>query len=78
MLQTKKLSAGKARLECKFKNAAHDGKSHEIQLKGDWFDRSAEMTLDGIPIGRISRSFVNMREMMFDKQTYLLSIAGPP
>jgi len=73
---TKKLSVGKAKLECKFENRANDGRKLEMQLRGDWFDRSAEITLDGVPVARIARSFFNMREMMSDKQTYYLSVAA--
>jgi len=74
---SKKFSIGsKGKLECKFENLAHDGRKLELQLRGDWFDRSAEITLDGVPVGRIARSFMNMREVLSDKQTYYLSVAA--
>jgi len=75
-LQSKKFSIGsKGKLECKFENLAHDGRKLELQLRGDWFDRSAEITLDGVPVARIARSFMNMREVLSDKQTVRLVAA---
>lgn len=53
---------------CTFTNAA-DGKETAIEIKGDWIDRSAEMTWEGKPIATIARSFMNVREIFGDKQT---------
>lgn len=58
-----------------FKNAA-DGKDVELNVKGDWFDRSAEITWEGRPIAVISRSFFNAREFFGDKQTYFVAVAA--
>ena len=52
-----------------FKNAA-DGKDVSLVVKGDWFDRSAEITTEkGQVIASISRKFFNAREWFGDKQT---------
>ncbi|KAF5343433.1 hypothetical protein D9758_011858 [Tetrapyrgos nigripes] len=47
-------------------------------LRGDFFDRKASINLgspDGPPLGHISRSFLNGREIIFDQQTYYLTVA---
>ena len=46
-----------------------DGRELELDIKGDWFDRSAKITFDGRPVAHITRSFFNVREMFGDKQT---------
>lgn len=51
-----------------FKNAA-DGQEVELEVKGDWFDRSAEITYGGRPVAAIARSFFNVREIFGDKQS---------
>lgn len=64
-----------AKLSVKFKNIIADGQEQRFELRGDWFDRKAELTWNGVPVARIGRSFLNIREAMFDKQTYYLSVA---
>lgn len=57
-----------------FKNAS-DGHEVELDVRGDWFDRSANITFGGQPVAHISRSFFNVREIFADKDTvcsYLL------
>lgn len=54
-----------------FKNAA-DGQQVELDLKGDWFDRSAKITLNGAVVAEVARKFFNVREMFGDKQTVSL------
>lgn len=51
-----------------FKNAS-DGRDVELNVKGDWFDRKAEITWEGRPVAAISRKFFNAREFFGDKQT---------
>ena len=51
-----------------FKNSA-DNINVELEIKGDWIDRSAAITYGGRPVAHISRSFFNVREMFGDKQT---------
>jgi uncharacterized protein YxjI len=60
--------------EVVFKNAA-DGRPVELEVKGDWFDRSAEITCGGQPVAHIGRSFFNVREIFADKQTYFVKVA---
>ncbi|PWN45189.1 hypothetical protein IE81DRAFT_320361 [Ceraceosorus guamensis] len=66
------------KLHVNFKNrASGQGENVELTLKGDWFDRKAEITTsDGIPVARIGRSFVNVGQLFFDQQTYFLSCAA--
>lgn len=51
-----------------FKNAA-DGEPYELEVKGDWYDRSAEIAFAGRAVAHISRSHFNVREIFGDKQT---------
>ncbi|KAK5111562.1 hypothetical protein LTR62_004858 [Meristemomyces frigidus] len=57
-----------------FKNAA-DGNAVEFEVKGDWFDRSAEISYGGRPVAAIQRSYFNVREIWGDKQTYFVVVA---
>ena len=61
-------SIGSSKSSIHFKNAA-DGQEVELNIKGDWFDRSADISFDGRPVAHISRSFFNVREIFGDKQT---------
>ncbi|KAM0701312.1 hypothetical protein Q7P35_011673 [Cladosporium inversicolor] len=67
-------SFGSSKSSVHFKNAA-DGQAVELDLKGDWFDRSAKITLNGQPVAEVSRKFFNVREMFGDKQTYFVTVA---
>jgi uncharacterized protein YxjI len=52
------------KLTATFKNLAGDGRDHELVLRGDLLDRSAEITTEGgVPVARISRSFANAGEI---------------
>ncbi|KAB8339194.1 hypothetical protein FH972_022128 [Carpinus fangiana] len=57
-----------------FTNAA-DGQQVELEVKGDWFDRSATITYGGRPVAQIQRSFMNYRQIFGDKQTYYVLVA---
>ncbi|KAK5196794.1 hypothetical protein LTR72_001787 [Exophiala xenobiotica] len=57
-----------------FKNQS-DGNEIELEVKGDWFDRSASITFGGRPVAHISRSFFNVRQIFGDKQTYFVTVA---
>jgi len=61
-------SLGSSKSSVHFKNAA-DGQQVELDLKGDWFDRSAKITLNGAVVAEVARKFFNVREMFGDKQT---------
>ncbi|KAG8718149.1 hypothetical protein FRC08_005860 [Ceratobasidium sp. 394] len=63
-----------ARLDVSFVNAA-DGRTVVFELKGSFFDRNAEITMGGQPIARITRQFMNAGELLFDQQTYFLTVA---
>lgn len=61
-------SLGSSKSSVHFKNAA-DGRDVELQLKGDFIDRSATITFEGKPVAEVKRKFVNIREIWADKQT---------
>jgi len=67
-------SIGKSHSTCEFKNFA-DGQKVELEIHGDWFDRSARIEFGGRPVAHISRSFFNVREIFGDKQSYFVSVA---
>ncbi|TKA48705.1 hypothetical protein B0A54_00841 [Friedmanniomyces endolithicus] len=46
-----------------FKNAS-DGTDVELEVKGDWMDKSADITFAGREVAKISRSFFNVRQLM--------------
>ena len=50
-------------------------RAEELKLRGNWLDRKAEITLGGVPVRRISRQFMNAGQLLFDKQTYILTVA---
>ncbi|KAF2434853.1 hypothetical protein EJ08DRAFT_581425, partial [Tothia fuscella] len=57
-----------------FTNAA-DGREIELEVRGDWLDRSATITCGGQPIASIARSFFTVREIFAGKQTYFVQVA---
>ena len=56
-----------------FKNAS-DGLNVELEVKGDWWDRSASITFAGRPVAHISRSFFNVRQIFAEKQTVSIAM----
>ncbi|KAK7029531.1 hypothetical protein VNI00_014408 [Paramarasmius palmivorus] len=69
-------SIGAAKLNTTFTGL--DGQETVLALRGDFFDRKASINLgspEGPPVGHISRSFLNGRELIFDQQTYYLTVA---
>ena len=69
-----KFSLMSSKSEISFKNAA-DGAAIILTLKGDWLDRSAEVSLNGRPVATISRSFLNFGQLVSDRQTYYVNCA---
>ena len=59
---------------CEFTNKS-DGRKVELDIKGDWFDRSASITCGGQPVAHINRSFFNVRQIFGEKQTYFVTVA---
>ena len=57
-----------------FMNAS-DGAQCELNIKGDWLDRKASITLGERPVAHISRSFGNAREILGGQQTYFVEVA---
>jgi uncharacterized protein YxjI len=61
-------SVGRSRSTVEFINNA-DRRAMELEVKGDWLDRSATITLADRVVAQISRSLINVREVIGDKQT---------
>lgn len=51
-----------------FRNAA-DGAAIELDVRGSWFDRKADIMLDDRPVAHIQRDFMNARELLGGQQT---------
>ncbi|KAH7104221.1 tubby C-terminal-like domain-containing protein [Auriculariales sp. MPI-PUGE-AT-0066] len=51
------------------------GQEEQLVLKGDFFDRKAEIKWGDVVVARISREFVNAGQLLFDQQTYVLTVA---
>ena len=60
--------------EISFTNKS-DGTAITLNLKGDWMDRSAEVSLAGRPVATISRNFMNFGQIVSDRQTYYVNCA---
>jgi hypothetical protein len=63
---------GKAKMVATFTNASNN-EPVELLVKGDWFDRSATITLDHVVVAQISRHFLNMRQLLGGQQTVCYS-----
>lgn len=57
-----------------FKNSA-DGKDIELEVKGDWMDRSADIKIGDRVVASIARKFFNVREILGGQQTYYVTVA---
>lgn len=59
-----------------FRNAA-DGRQLSIEVKGDWIEKHATMTLleTGAIVAILSRQVLNLREIFSDSQTYFVEVA---
>lgn len=51
------------------------GQPIELVVKGDWFDRSAVITLGNMTVATISRNFMNAGQLLGGQQTYFLTVA---
>lgn len=69
-----KFSIGSSKMVASFTNAANKAPV-ELLIKGDWFDRSAAITMNNVPVAQISRSFFNMREVFAAQQSYFVTVA---
>jgi len=57
-----------------FTNSSNNAAA-ELLIKGDWFDRSATITMGDVVVATIGRSYFNMREIFGGQQTYYVTIA---
>ncbi|KAG4416951.1 hypothetical protein IFR04_009895 [Cadophora malorum] len=69
-----KFSIGSSKMVATFVNASTK-QNVELLIKGDWFDRSATITMGNIVVAQISRSYFNMREVFGGQQTYFVTVA---
>ncbi|KAF2118951.1 tubby C-terminal-like domain-containing protein [Lophiotrema nucula] len=55
-----------------------NGKAEQLQMKGNWFDTSADITDEaqgGIVVARIDRKLLSGKDIFFGQQTYALQVA---
>ncbi|KAH8663581.1 tubby C-terminal-like domain-containing protein [Tricladium varicosporioides] len=69
-----KFSIGTSKMIATFVNQSN-GQPVELLVKGDWLDRSATITMNGVVVAQISRSYFNMREIFGGQQTYYVTVA---
>lgn len=68
-------AVGSSKAHCNF--ASSSGKAEQLLMKGDFFDRSADIT-DSVtkqPVAIIRRQFFNARELIAGQQTYEVAVA---
>jgi uncharacterized protein YxjI len=68
------MTVGTSKMIATFTNASNN-KPVELLVKGDWFDRSATITLGNTVVATIGRSYFNVREIFGGKQTYYVTVA---
>ncbi|RDW84731.1 hypothetical protein BP6252_02321 [Coleophoma cylindrospora] len=69
-----KFSIGSSKMIASFTNTANKAPV-ELLIKGDWFDRSATISMNNVPVAQISRSYFNMREIFASQQSYFVTVA---
>ncbi|CZR54773.1 related to DUF567 domain protein [Phialocephala subalpina] len=70
-----KFSIGTSKMIATFTNASNKAPV-ELLIKGDWFDRSAVISMNGTTVATIGRSYFNMREIFGGQQTYYVTVAA--
>ena len=51
------------KFDVRFVNILGGGQPVELAVRGDWIDRRAEITWNGMPIAKVRRQFANLREL---------------
>jgi uncharacterized protein YxjI len=64
-----KFSIGSSKMIATFTNTASTNAPVELLIKGDWFDRSATITMGDVVVAQIARKMLNMREIFGGQQT---------
>lgn len=57
---------------------SQNGKVESLQMKGNWFDTSADITdqsQGGIVVARIDRKLLSGKDIFFGQQTYAVQVA---
>jgi hypothetical protein len=67
------LVVGSSKMIATFTNTSNNAPV-ELLVKGDWFDRSATITMGDVVVATIGRSYFNMREFFGDQQTVSCSL----
>ncbi|KAG0652400.1 hypothetical protein D0Z07_1395 [Hyphodiscus hymeniophilus] len=70
-----KFSLGGSKMLATFTNTASSNAAVELLIKGDWFDRSAEIKMGNVVVAQIARKMLNMREIFGGQQTYFVTVA---
>lgn len=70
----RKFSLGRMKFTIVFNNTAGDGAPVELDLKGSFFDRHADITLNGIMVARITKN-ITMGSLLIDKDRYQMELA---
>ena len=66
---------GTSKMIATFTNASNRAPV-ELLVKGDWFDRSATITMGNVVVAQIARSYFNMREIFGGQQTVCFQLHG--
>lgn len=70
-----KFSIGTSKMIATFTNASNQAPV-ELLIKGDWFDRSAIISMNGTAAATVGRGYFNMREIFGGQQTYYVTVAA--
>lgn len=68
------LALMKTKMSVDFTNFVDNNKM-QLEVLGSFWERSAEITCNGTPLARIHRKFMNMGQILFDDQTYYVTVA---
>ncbi|GFZ46578.1 hypothetical protein JCM24511_03798 [Saitozyma sp. JCM 24511] len=62
------------KMQATFRNHS-TGQEVTLELRGDMWGGSADISMGGMPVAQITRQLFNMREVFADKQTYFVTVA---
>ncbi|ORY32262.1 tubby C-terminal-like domain-containing protein [Naematelia encephala] len=74
LFRVKKRLAIGTKMEATFVNQS-TGQPVTLELRGDMWGGSADLSMGGMPVAQISRKLFNARELFVDKQTYFVTVA---
>jgi uncharacterized protein YxjI len=62
-------------MDATFTNLASDNRQVVLNIRGEWFDRSAEIKMGDVTVAHIARSFLNARQLLANQDTYYVTVA---